>query len=160
MKTNNFIKLLLVIGVLFLTSCGISNGANEAGKAFTLNDLSGIQVNLDDYLGKQVVVLNFFTTWCPSCNEEVPVLNSFYEAFKDKLSLYAISVGESKAKVSSFVEKKSVVYPVLLDEKSSVASLYGVKGVPTIIVIDIDKSIKYYGYDIEDAKIETGKLIK
>lgn len=162
MKTNLFAKIGLLIFVLFLASCGISNGGPNLteAKGFTLSDISGNSVNMGEIIGKKIVLLNFFATWCPPCNAEVPALKELFNEYKNKAAVYAISVGESRAKVSSFVSKKGINYPVLLDEKNSAAGLYSIAGIPTIVVIGLDKKIVYYGHNLEEGRAALGKLIK
>jgi len=105
---------------------------------FTLLDLNGAKVHLDDYRGK-VVLLNFWATWCPPCQQEIPMFVEVYEELKDQdFVILAVSMGESKEKVSSFVAEKGMTFPVLLDSNKHVARRYLVRAIPTSVVIDRD----------------------
>ncbi len=102
---------------------------------FTLKDLSGQARSLKDYRGK-IVLLNFTTTWCPYCKKDIPNLKKLYTSMKGKdFELISIYVAESPKKVASFVEKYALPYTVLVDTEASVARTYGIRGVPTKIVV-------------------------
>ena len=63
-----------------------------------------------DYLGKKIILLNFWATWCPACNEEIPALKKFYSEYNKKIAIFSIDVGETSQKVSGFAEKKAINY--------------------------------------------------
>jgi len=109
---------------------------------FVLQDVDGNQVRLADYKGK-VILLDFTTTWCPYCRQIRPYLEKIHDRYAKKgLVLLSIYIQESQRKVASFTKKNKVPYQVLLDENASVAQLYGVVGVPTLILIDKKGLIK------------------
>ena len=102
---------------------------------FTLKDLSGRTRSLKDYRGK-IVLLNFTTTWCPYCKKDIPNLKKLYTSMKGKdVELISIYVAESPKKVASFVEKYALPYTILVDSEASVARAYGIRGVPTKVVV-------------------------
>jgi len=102
---------------------------------FTLKDLSGKTRSLKDYRGK-IVLLNFTTTWCPYCKKDIPNLKKLHTSMKGKnFELISIYVAESAKKVAPFAEKYSLPYTILVDPEGSVARTYGIRGVPTKIVV-------------------------
>lgn len=108
---------------------------------FTLQNLEGESISLSDFNDK-AVILFFWTTWCPHCRRELINFNREYEELKaSNIELLAIDIGESKAKVKSFVSKNSLKYPILLDADNRVAYKYDVVGVPTIILISKQREI-------------------
>jgi len=115
--------------------------ASPKAPDFTLKDLSGKTVSLKDYRGK-VVLLDFTTTWCPWCKKDIPSLKQLYASMKGKdFVLLSIYINESQKRVGSFASNYSLPYPVLLDTEASVAHNYGIRGVPTKIVVRKDGSI-------------------
>ncbi len=103
---------------------------------FTLADLSGTQVSLSDFKG-QVVLLNFWATWCPPCKLEMPTLQQHYVDFKDQgLVVVGVEAGEPKAEVQAFAAEQRLTFPILADEKSAVTDQYRVLALPTTFVID------------------------
>jgi len=109
---------------------------------FELPDLSGKMVSLASLRG-QVVILNFWATWCGPCKYEIPHFIKLYNAYKDKgVTILGVSIGESKGQVEPFARTKGMTYPVLLDQKSLVPRNYGgVRGIPTTFVITQDGKI-------------------
>jgi len=104
---------------------------------FYLEDLKGKKLELKNFKGK-VVFLNFWATWCGPCKEEMPSIEILYQQFKEKNFVFlTISVDyEGKKPVKEFIEKQRYTFPVLLDPKCEILDLYGVKGIPTTIIID------------------------
>jgi len=112
---------------------------------FTLQNLRGVPVSLGQYIGKKPVLLVFWATWCPHCNESVPEINRIHAESGNgkRLQILALDFLESPEKVDSFVRRKQVSYPVLLDRRGKVARTYRVVGIPTYILIDREGRIVY-----------------
>jgi len=103
---------------------------------FTLADLSGASVSLAGYKG-QVVVLNFWATWCPPCKVEMPTLEQHYTDYMAQgLVVVGVEAGESKAEVQAFATNQRLTFPILPDEKATVTDMYRVSALPTTFVID------------------------
>ena len=156
MSRNKF-GFILVIALVFMI--GACNGANsqpgtDLGKApdFTLEKVSGGEIVLSDELKERNVVLVFFATWCPHCVAEVPSVNKFYSEYKDTVSVAGINIQENKAKVSNFIKKRKVEYPIALDSDGTVAGRYNVRGIPAVFAIDKSGKIIYTGHSVEEMK--------
>jgi peroxiredoxin len=110
---------------------------NQMAPNFSLEDLSGKKANLKQYRGK-VVFLNFWATWCGPCKEEMLSMEALYQKFKERGFVFlTISVDyEEKKKVKEFIDKHHYTFPVLIDSKCVTLDLYGVKGIPTTLLID------------------------
>jgi peroxiredoxin len=112
-------------------------GRSSDGTAFTLPDLSGKQVRLQDFRGN-VVLLNFFATWCGPCREEMPSLEQVYRAYAQK-GLVVVGVSgdvQGKTVVEPFVKDYELSFPVVLDQEDTVSRQYRVRGIPTIYLLD------------------------
>ncbi|MFF5995601.1 TlpA disulfide reductase family protein [Lysinibacillus sp. KU-BSD001] len=106
-------------------------------KDFTLPNLQGEEVNLSDYKG-QIVILNFWATWCPPCKEEMPHMQSFYEK-QDDIEIVAVNLTSMDVgldKVKQFVDAYGLTFPILLDEEDIVGQQYGIITIPTTYIID------------------------
>jgi peroxiredoxin len=115
----------------------------DVAKDFNLPDSSGNHVSLSDYRGK-VVFLNFWATWCPTCQGEMASLQSLYREFKDRhdVEFLAVSVDqEGWSKISPFLKTISFDVPVLADADSRVSSAYEVTAIPTTFIIGRDGRI-------------------
>ena len=110
---------------------------NQMAPNFSLEDLSGKKANLKQYRGK-VVFLNFWATWCGPCKEEMLSMEALYQKFKERGFVFlTISVDyEEKKKVKEFIDKHHYTFPVLIDSKGFTLDFYGVKGIPTTLLID------------------------
>lgn len=99
----------------------------------------GKMIRLSDYKGKKVVI-NFWTTWCPPCREELPELQSFYrEMDKRKIAFLGVNVTAEEASredVQEFLAVNGVRFPVLLDEKGEASRSYQIVTIPTTVIID------------------------
>ena len=104
---------------------------------FVLPQLDGPQVRLSELRG-QVVVLNFWASWCLPCREETPTLEAFFRQYGDRVAFYAINVAEPVDKVREFIREFGVSYPVLLDRDKRVFRQYRVTGYPETYWIDAD----------------------
>lgn len=105
---------------------------------FTLSDLQGNQVSLGSLRGKPVMI-NFWTTWCPSCRAELPALVSAYSLYHEKgLEILAVDVKEDRQTVASFAGDSGLTFPILLDEGGTLAEMYQVRGTPTTLFVGPD----------------------
>lgn len=103
---------------------------------FSLPTLEGRAVTLSALRG-QVVLLNFWATWCPPCREEMPSIERLHRELGDQgLVVLAVDVDESPRLVAKFMKDFGLSFPALLDARSEVASRYGVGGLPTTWLID------------------------
>ncbi len=157
--------LLAVIGCAAPGDKGASSAqASEISRMedFTLEDAQGQKVNLSALLKThKAVLVNFWATWCPPCREEIPGL---IELQKSKggaaFTILGVDIGESPAKVSNFVQKIGINYPVALDRDQSVAEKYRVVGIPTSYLVSSDGNIigEYHAYSqqlVEDVEKAT-----
>jgi thiol:disulfide interchange protein DsbD len=109
-----------------------------------LNDLDGKRVALGDYRGKKGVLMAFFATWCAACMEEVPSLITFQSQYKDRpVELIGVDYDQPAHVVQRFAEARKVNYPLLLDPGGTVATAYGMVGIPTFVGIDAAGVIRY-----------------
>jgi len=109
---------------------------------FALPDLSGQSVSLSQWRG-QIVLVNFWASWCQPCREEMPLLQATYEAYaQDGLVVLGVNMGESAQRVAGFAEDLGLTFPVLVDESTTVGALYRVRGAPTTYFIDREGVIR------------------
>ncbi len=98
----------------------------DAGKAVKLSDFQG-----------QVVVLNFWATWCEPCKIEMPEFEKAYQANgKNNFTVLAVNNSESLDKVTAFREQFKLTFPMVMDEKGDLQRQYGVVSYPSTYVLD------------------------
>jgi peroxiredoxin len=102
---------------------------------FTLTDLQGKSWHLRDLKG-EVILVNFWATWCPPCRKEMPDLQALYDKYKDQ-GFVVLSISDEEAvKVSPFISERRITYPVLLDPGRKVNEAFVVEGIPKSFVYD------------------------
>ncbi len=119
--------------------------AQQGGTAvnFELDTLDGGSVALANYEG-DVIVMNFWATWCPPCRAEMPGLNRFYEAHRaEGLVVLGINAQESAETVRPFIEDNGFTFPILLDLQGRVAQQYTTRSFPTTFIIDREGTIQH-----------------
>ncbi|OGI40862.1 MAG: hypothetical protein A2140_09235 [Candidatus Muproteobacteria bacterium RBG_16_62_13] len=103
---------------------------------FRLKSEDGKEYRLGDFRG-QVVVLNFWATWCPPCRYEMPSMERARLKVEGQgIVILAVNVGEDETTVFAFTGRYRVKFPLLLDRDGSVIGQYPVIGLPTTFVID------------------------
>jgi peroxiredoxin len=103
---------------------------------FSLTDLSGAKVSLSAYKG-QVVLLNFWATWCGPCKLEMPTLQQHYLDYQAQgLVVVGVEAGEPAAEVRDYATEQKLSFPILPDEKSTAVDLYRVNVLPTTFLIN------------------------
>jgi peroxiredoxin len=118
---------------------------------FTLTDLRGKTWALKDLHG-QVVLVNFWATWCPPCRSEMPDLEAIYRRFKkDGLIVLAIT-DEEAGKIKPFVNEYGFSYPIVLDPDKSVHKQYTIEGLPRSFVYDRDGKLVAEAIDMRTKK--------
>jgi len=109
---------------------------------FSLKDLTDNTVTLSNLKG-QVVLINFWATWCGPCRVEMPAIQRRYDAFKDQgFTVLAVDFDESLTEVSAFARALNLTFTVLLDPGGSVNDLYHVRGYPSTFIVDRTGVIK------------------
>ena len=108
----------------------------EQAPAMTLNDIDGREVSLSDYEG-QVVLLNFWATWCGPCKIEMPWFVEFQRQYKDQgFTVLAVSLDEEFEGVKPFAEQYKLNFPVLLGNDDVAEDFGGIVALPTTLIID------------------------
>jgi peroxiredoxin len=126
---------------------------------FTLKDLNGNSIKLSDYLGKKVILIDFWATWCVPCVKELTHFQKFHETYQEKgFLILAISVDgpETVAMVKPFMKRYKYTFPVLFDTESRVIALYNPRVVmPYTVLINRQGTISnvHQGYSLGDEKV-------
>lgn len=110
--------------------------ARKPAPVFTLSDLAGNQVSLASFRG-QIVLIDFWATWCAPCIFQIPVLNEFYARHKeDGVVVLGVSIDvDGEEVIPPFIEENPIHYPVLLGDED-LARRYGAPGFPALVVVD------------------------
>jgi thiol-disulfide isomerase/thioredoxin len=126
------------VGLLALVICsGAAGAAGDApAPAFSLPARGGSTVDLSQFKG-QVVMINFWASWCVPCRKEMPLLDAIYKKYKPLgFTLISVNVEPDQKDAEGFLKQTPVSFPVLFDAKSQVSGLYNVQVMPTSVFID------------------------
>jgi peroxiredoxin len=104
---------------------------------FSLQDLSGNSVHLSDFHG-EVVLINFWATWCPPCWQEMPTFQEYYTQYDTDFVVLAVDGDEPENAVRDFVAENGLTFPVVIDVGQKVTETYLVRSYPTSFIVDQD----------------------
>lgn len=142
----SLVLLGLSAGWIWLNRPGISStnadtSAPQSGFVapdFTLNTWDGKPVHLADLKG-QVVLVNFWASWCPPCTAEMPAIETVYQAYRGQglvvLGVNAADQDETSA-ARQFAQAQGLTFPLLTDENGAISLLYHVQALPTSFFVD------------------------
>ncbi len=114
---------------------------------FELVDLHGTKWALKDLRG-EIVLVNFWATWCPPCRSEMPDLETLYKQFKKEGFVVLAISDEDASKVKPFIEEYKFSYPILLDPARKVNEQYNIEGIPKSFVYDRDGKLVAQAIDM------------
>ena len=146
---QNFLKpFIVLVSILFVPSIAKADPFSAmdiqpwqqslTAPNFTVKNLQGEEVSLEDYKGK-VVLLNFWATWCFPCIKEMPDLETLWQRYRDQgFVVLGISNDDAKKqkRVKNFVKKAELSFPIALDPDSTVSDVYEVAGIPASYIIN------------------------
>lgn len=131
------VAMMLAMGHVFAT--------NTSGPApdFTLKSRSGENIKLSELRG-QVVMINFWASWCGPCRQEMPILDQLYQRYEPMgFTLLGVNVEEDSAAAEKVLREIPVSFPVLYDSKNQVSENYQVRAMPSTFLIDRDGKVRY-----------------
>jgi peroxiredoxin len=129
-------RIAAFAAVLMLALPAWAGVADVAAPAFTLQSTDGQSVSLAQFKG-DVVMINFWASWCGPCRQEMPLLDSIYKQYKDMgFMLLGVNVEPHASNANAWLKKTPVSYPILYDPNSRVSQLYQVQAMPTTVIVD------------------------
>ncbi len=133
----------LAVATLGMCLSAQAVGIGEAAPDFTLESLDGPNLRLQERQG-EVVLINFWASWCGPCRQELPILDRLHQRYQDAgFSVFGVNV-EGKRKPAEKIAKKSkVTFPLLIDAGQKVSENYELEAMPTTVVVDRNGKIRY-----------------
>lgn len=142
-------KLLLLVVLGWVVLLGTAQARElqpykgAATPPLVLKDLSGKTHNLKDYRG-QVVLINFWATWCPPCRAEMPSMQRLKEKMAGRpFVILAVDMGETEDAVKSYIREIKTDFAVLMDKDGHALKAWKVFAFPTSYVVDAQGKIRY-----------------
>ena len=143
-------SLLLIPVLLFVFGTNIHAAQVLSGKAtdFTLKSRGGKNIKLSELRG-QVVMINFWASWCGPCRQEMPLLEALHKKYSALgFTLLGVNVEQDSSKANAYLRDISVSFPILFDKKNSVSKAYNISAMPSTVMVDRDGNLRYlhHGY--------------
>ncbi len=111
---------------------------------FDSSYLDGAPFDLGQHLGKDVVVLDFWATWCGPCVASMPTLSEVTNEFRDRgVRLFAVNCAEQPKEVKDFVEQSGLELTVVMDPEGQISKAYGADGIPQTVLIDRQGKVRF-----------------
>ena len=133
----------LVFGVFSMTGLASSGLTGQAAPDFALKSSSGKNLRLSEYRG-DVVMVNFWATWCGPCRQEMPLLDELYSRYQRVgFSLLGVNIDDNQSRAMDMVSELGVSFPVLFDSRKEVSKLYAVEAMPVTVIIDREGMVRF-----------------
>ena len=155
-KISPSLPRLLMACLISLMCLSLAGAASVKGPApnFTLKSLSGKNLKLSEMAGN-VVLINFWASWCAPCREEMPLLNALHKKYQPLgFTVLGVNVEEQVDSARGFLGDFPVDFPILLDNTNKVSKQYKVIAMPTTVLVDRDGNMRFLheGYKSGDEK--------
>ena len=148
MKVKNCL-LGIVFSALAATSLAASGSlTGRTAPDFALKSSTGENLRLSEYRG-DVVMINFWATWCGPCRQEMPLLDELHSRYERVgFSLLGVNIDDDAGKAMNMVSELGVTFPVLFDHRKEVSKMYEVDAMPTTVILDREGTVRHihYGY--------------
>jgi thiol-disulfide isomerase/thioredoxin len=137
--------MLLLTALLLVPAAGMP-AAGLMGKPapdFALRTFGGDNLRLSEHLG-EVVLINFWATWCGPCRQEMPLLDEIYTKYRRAgLVLFSVNIDEDRADAEEMARTLKISYPVMFDARKEVSRSYQAATMPLTVLIDREGVVRY-----------------
>jgi len=140
---KSIISILLLLGTCTFSTASYAVSTGQISPDFTLSSSTKQNTRLAELRG-QVIMLNFWATWCNPCRVEIPHLQKLYAQYQDiGFTILGVSIDNNKIKAAKMAKDLGAKFPILFDNKQKVSKLYSIKTMPFTILIDRDGKVRH-----------------
>jgi peroxiredoxin len=140
---KNLFAPFMGAGLILLASVAVAGTTASPAPDFTLKSNSGENLKLSELRG-DVVLINFWASWCGPCRQEMPLLSELHDKYKDLgFTVLGVNVEENSAQARKLLKESPVSFPVLFDNDSTVSKEYNVVAMPSTVLVDRDGNVRY-----------------
>ena len=142
---KSLVRTMLFFSLASIAQVGLTLDLDEPAPDFTLASNQDKNIRLDDLRG-DVVMINFWATWCGPCLQEMPLLDELYQKYESAgFTLLGVNVEDldDSDKVNEMIEKLQVSFPILYDVESIASELYSVDAMPSTVFVDREGNFRY-----------------
>ena len=140
--------ILLVLSIFMGSSLASSGLTGQSAPDFVLKSATGENLRLSEYRG-DVVMINFWATWCGPCRQEMPLLDELYGRYQRVgFNLLGVNIDDDSRRAMAMVNELGISFPVLFDEDKKVSKLYEVEAMPLTLLLDREGTVRHvhHGY--------------
>ncbi|RLA24922.1 MAG: TlpA family protein disulfide reductase [Gammaproteobacteria bacterium] len=138
----------IILAIFAASSLASSTLEGQSAPDFVLKSSSGNNLRLSEYRG-DVVMINFWATWCGPCRQEMPLLDDLYGRYQRVgFTLLGVNIDDDSRRAMKMIEELGVNFPVLFDESKDVSKLYAVEAMPVTVLVDREGTVRHvhHGY--------------
>jgi peroxiredoxin len=140
-RARALVLVLALLGFAPLGTAGSLEGV--AAPDFALAGLTGPNLRLSEYRG-EVVMLNFWATWCGPCRQEMPLLEEIYSRYRDAgFTVIGVNLDGEPDSARRMASDLGISFPLLFDEDKAVSRLYDIRAMPVTLLIDRDGNVRF-----------------
>jgi peroxiredoxin len=133
----------LALTVLAMSSLAASDLTGKPAPDFALKSSTGANQRLSEYRG-DVVMINFWATWCGPCRQEMPLLDQLYSRYQRVgFSLLGVNIDDDSSRAMDMIHELGVSFPVLFDARKEVSKLYDVDAMPVTVLVDREGNVRH-----------------
>lgn len=138
---KSILRMVLILGMIAV-ACGSREQAKQSDTTdFTLYSIDGVEYTLSEFKG-QVVIIDFWATWCPPCRNSIPVFIKLYQKYHEQgFTILGISLDNDEQDLRDYSKQMKIPYPVLIGNKE-IAKTYQVSGIPKTIFLDKQGTVR------------------
>ncbi|MCJ8319399.1 MAG: TlpA family protein disulfide reductase [Colwellia sp.] len=155
------LRISVLVVILLSLFCSLNANALKIGDMapdFTLKSLEGTNLKLAEQQG-QIILLNFWASWCGPCRQEMPILQKLHEKYQELgVAVWGVNVEQENQAGRDFLDDLNLSFPIFFDETNAISANYNVEAMPTTVLIDRDGKVRYVfrgfkkGYEKKYAK--------
>jgi peroxiredoxin len=138
----------IILAVFAASSLASSTLEGQSAPDFVLKSSAGDNLRLSEYRG-DVVMINFWATWCGPCRQEMPLLDDLYSRYERVgFTLLGVNIDDDSRRAMKMIEELGVNFPVLFDDGKDVSKLYAVEAMPVTVLVDREGTVRHvhHGY--------------
>ena len=143
-------KALLGIGLSIIAASGlaVADMTGQEAPDFALKSSTGENLRLSEYRG-EVVMVNFWATWCGPCRQEMPLLEELFSRYERVgFTLLGVNIDDDPRRAMQMAKELGVTFPVVFDDRKEVSKLYEVNAMPVTVLVDKEGRVRHvhHGY--------------